>query len=581
MDKLKTASLVTRAQQGDRDALQELLGECYESLYYFAYKTVKNEDLAADITQEGCIKIMTTLSSLRDPGAFSTWAHQIIYHQCTHYFRDNREVALEENEEGETILDTLPDDNQANLPEQVVQDKEFQATMQQMLDSLPPEQRSALLLYYYEKLSVKQIAQIHATTEGTVKSRLNYGRKAVKKQVEAYEKRTGVRLHSAAPLPLLLYFLFHQGAEASQTAAAAALPGVSSAVAAATAKAAGSTAAKAGGLALGKKLIALALAATAVTTTAVGTMHLRKDEPQEDRLSQTQPQPEASTATVPEDNLPTTPPVTQPTIPVHQHEYPADWEYDQEEHWQICACGKLSPAATHTYEGHRCSVCGHLTGSPGLAYTQLGTSASYCCTGIGTCQETQLAIPAEYNGEAVTGIGSQAFSFLEAITAVDIAQGITTIGDRAFWGCTGIRSITIPDSVTTIQQYAFWKCTSLTSITLPSNLYRIREYTFDECSSLKTLVLPEALGEIGEGAFYKCTALESITIPASVRSIGGLAFAKCPALTDIYFGGTMAQWQELESKYQKVMFGQDWAFIFDENSHYTVHCADGDYSGWS
>ena len=57
-----------------------------------------------------------------------------------------------------------------------------------MIDELPEEQRSALLLRYFDEISVKEIAEIQGVTEGTVKSRLNYGRKAVKEAVEGYEK---------------------------------------------------------------------------------------------------------------------------------------------------------------------------------------------------------------------------------------------------------------------------------------------------------------------------------------------------------------------------------------------------------
>jgi DNA-directed RNA polymerase specialized sigma24 family protein len=106
----------------------------------------------------------------------------------------------------------LPDENPASLPEQVVEDKEFQKAMQDLLDSLPAEQRSAMMLYYYEKLSVKQIADVFETSEGTIKSRLNYGRKALKNKLEDYEKKTGNRLYvSSLPL-LLMWHKYHDNA---------------------------------------------------------------------------------------------------------------------------------------------------------------------------------------------------------------------------------------------------------------------------------------------------------------------------------------------------------------------------------
>ena len=208
-------ALVKKAQAGSKEAMNDLITACYEDLFYYALKSVQDEDLAADITQEGCLDIVTKLTELREPGAFPVWARRILHTRCSRHFRSVREVTVEEDENGETIFDRLPDESDDALPEKIQEDREFRQTMQEMLDRLPPEQRTALLLYYYERLSVEQIAQIQDVPTGTVKSRLNYGRRAVKAQVEDYERKTGVRLHSLAPLPLLLLFLLRTDRDAA------------------------------------------------------------------------------------------------------------------------------------------------------------------------------------------------------------------------------------------------------------------------------------------------------------------------------------------------------------------------------
>lgn len=264
MAKMDLSPLVIAAQQGDEQALSDLLEASYRDLYFYAYQTVKNEDLAADITQESCLEILSTISQLREPNAFVVWARRITYHQCTRFFRESKEITVEANEDGETVFDRIVDERDGVLPEQVQLDKEFRATMQQLLDELPAQQRTALMLYYYEKLSVGQIAQIQDTTEGTVKSRLNYGRKAVKAKVEEYEKKTGTRLHSIAPLPLLLFFLF--GKQHAEALASASLGAVRQIVS-------GSVAAGAGTAAAGTAAGASAVIGTATTgaASAVGT----------------------------------------------------------------------------------------------------------------------------------------------------------------------------------------------------------------------------------------------------------------------------------------------------------------------
>lgn len=93
MAKKDLTALVIKAQKGDSEALNRLMQECYETLFYYAYNTVKNEDLAADITQDSCIEIINTLDKLRDPNAFHTWAGRIVYHKCAAHYRHTQDEA--------------------------------------------------------------------------------------------------------------------------------------------------------------------------------------------------------------------------------------------------------------------------------------------------------------------------------------------------------------------------------------------------------------------------------------------------------------------------------------------------------
>ena len=107
MEKERLVALVTAAQSGDGNATNELFNAFYNDLYYFALKTVKDDDLALDITQEAFVEIINTLGNLKEPAAFVTWAKQITYHQCTRYFKKKKDVIVDEDEEGNTEFDTL------------------------------------------------------------------------------------------------------------------------------------------------------------------------------------------------------------------------------------------------------------------------------------------------------------------------------------------------------------------------------------------------------------------------------------------------------------------------------------------
>ena len=242
MEREQLIRLVTGAQKGDHTAMDELFAAFYNDVYYFALKTVKDSDLACDITQETFLEVINTIGSLKEPAAFVTWMKQITYHQCTRYFKKKKDVLVEEDEEGNTIFDTLADESEGSIPSEVYEKAEFRETIMNMINDLTEEQRSAVMMYYFDELPVGQIAQIQGVSEGTVKSRLNYARKGMKKSVEDYEKKHNIRLHSFSFLPLFMLFF---GKELMPAAKAAQVGAVVSKAAASAGAAAGGTAAAA------------------------------------------------------------------------------------------------------------------------------------------------------------------------------------------------------------------------------------------------------------------------------------------------------------------------------------------------
>ena len=289
MEKDQLTRLVTGAQNGDPEAIDTLFTQFYNDVYYFALKTVQDADLACDITQETFLEIIRTIGDLKEPAAFVTWMKQITYHQCTRYFRKKKEVLVEEDEDGNTVFDTLADESEGSIPSEVYEKQEFRNTILGIINELTEQQRSAIMMYYFDELTVAQIAQIQGVSEGTVKSRLNYARKAIKNSVEEYEKKHDIRLHSVGLLPLLLLFFGKElmpaekaaevGTTVSQSASAmsagTAVASVGSGVAAA-----GTVAAATGVAALpvGVKLLALVLAIALAIAAGVGLAHQPKDQ---------------------------------------------------------------------------------------------------------------------------------------------------------------------------------------------------------------------------------------------------------------------------------------------------------------
>ncbi len=106
------------------------------------------------------------------------------------------------------------------------------------------------------------------------------------------------------------------------------------------------------------------------------------------------------------------------------------------------------------------------------------------------------------------------------------------------------------------------------TILIPSTLTAIPAKFYVNIKGLTHIVIPENVTRLEDMAFLCCSELEWISIPASVTYLGERCLGVCEALTDIYYGGTMAQWEAIE----KVA---DWDLGSDE---YTIHCTDGDIS---
>ena len=254
-------ALVRKAQTMDPDAMNRLFEESRDPIYYFALKTLQDPTTAEDVAQDAMIDIFRNLEKLQDPAAFQAWSKEIVYRRCLHHIKKTPEVTVAEDEDGHSIFDTLEEEKTEFIPDAAMESKEFQQTIHNMINALPPEQRSAILLYHFENMSVREIAYVQHVPENTVKSRLMYGRKAIRQAVEGYEKKNGVKLHSVAILPLLAWLLVKEAATVSMPAAAttAVAGGVAAATGvtlAATAATTTTTAATAAGTALSTKIIA-------------------------------------------------------------------------------------------------------------------------------------------------------------------------------------------------------------------------------------------------------------------------------------------------------------------------------------
>lgn len=274
-----TKELIDRARNNDQAAITELYNKTYSNVYYTVKALIKDEDAALDILQDSYIKAFKSLDQLKEPEKFKAWVKQIAHNRSIDYLRKTKPLLFSEIEstDSDTPLE-FEDTNTDNLPEAVIDRDETSRLIREILNDLPDEQRAVISMFYYEQLSVKEIADQLGVSENTVKSRLNYGRKKIETKVLDLEKK-GTKLYGLAPIPFLLLLYKTQSAQAASVA-----PAVSANVlSACSAKVAAVTATKASSGIIGTlksslaaKIVAGVLAVGIIAGSVTATVHFTR-----------------------------------------------------------------------------------------------------------------------------------------------------------------------------------------------------------------------------------------------------------------------------------------------------------------
>ena len=209
--------VVSAAQQGNRSAMEELIRRSQSVVYYNCLKLLGNEATAQDTTQEVFISVFQKLNTLKNPKAYIAWVQRIALNKCKDRLAATDPLIFvdEYYEDSDNDSELLVSDDNA-VPDKALDNDETRHMIRELIDQLPAEQHICVLMYYYDGMSVREIAGVLGVSENTVKSRLNYARNKLKAGIEGYE-RDGIKLYSAAPMAVLscLRYFLRQDAEAS------------------------------------------------------------------------------------------------------------------------------------------------------------------------------------------------------------------------------------------------------------------------------------------------------------------------------------------------------------------------------
>ncbi len=209
MEKDDIKKLVLQAAQGNKAAFGALYEETGRTVYFSCLKLLGDPQLAEDITQETYLTALQKLGTLAQPENFPAWVNRIGINLCKMHFRNN--AVPEDN--SEEIIEEIPDEGL--IPEEYVSNDAKRKIIMDIIDTvLTEEQRRSVILYYFDMLTVPEIAEVMNCTTGTVTSRLSAARKKIKEAVLIYEENNNDRLHAAVPVFILSKLL---NKEASNT----------------------------------------------------------------------------------------------------------------------------------------------------------------------------------------------------------------------------------------------------------------------------------------------------------------------------------------------------------------------------
>ncbi len=177
--------VVEACRRGDPDAFRVLFETYKDRVYSIALRYSGDATTAMDIAQETFLKLLSCIGEFRGDANFETWLFRMVVNRCLdHHRRGRRWMPLVADlfnlvqSSGDTVLHEL-------------MQSEFAASVQEVVGTLPAEQRMVVVLRYTEGLSYEQIADILGCTTGTVGSRLNRAHKVLERRLSHLRKARG------------------------------------------------------------------------------------------------------------------------------------------------------------------------------------------------------------------------------------------------------------------------------------------------------------------------------------------------------------------------------------------------------
>ena len=179
----EVSALVKRVKRGETKAFEELVIIYQKFVYGTVLADVDNAHDAEDISQEVFLKAWRGINGFRGECSFATWLHRIAKNAACDFLRKEQK-RKEITDDPESVLSSVVSTDLT--PEEEILDREGVLDIEKIINTLPEEQREAVIYRDLMGITYLEIADITGVTVGTVKSRISRGRETVKTAIENY-----------------------------------------------------------------------------------------------------------------------------------------------------------------------------------------------------------------------------------------------------------------------------------------------------------------------------------------------------------------------------------------------------------
>jgi RNA polymerase sigma-70 factor (ECF subfamily) len=170
-------TLVGRCLGGDETAWEELVRVHTRQVYGLCFRFTNSGSEAQDLTQEVFLRVFRTIKSFRSTeGSFTTWLSRVTRNLLIDHYRRTRQERVTDSIEEQLPVLEQEGPSAAVRPDHQLAGREASEILQATLQKLSPDLREAVILRDLQELEYREIADVLAIPEGTVKSRINRGR---------------------------------------------------------------------------------------------------------------------------------------------------------------------------------------------------------------------------------------------------------------------------------------------------------------------------------------------------------------------------------------------------------------------